>query len=37
MGKESDEAIAADMGLTASAVRLKRTSLGIPPYDRHRR
>jgi DNA-binding CsgD family transcriptional regulator len=37
MGKESDEAIAIDLGCTPSAVRQKRQSLGIPAYQGFRR
>ena len=37
MGKESDEAIAADLGCSSSAVRHKRQSLGIPAYQGFRK
>jgi len=37
MGKEPDYVIAADLGVSDSAVRLKRHELGIPAYDGHRR
>lgn len=37
MGRESDEAIAADLGVSPSAVLQKRHRLGIPAYDGFRR
>jgi hypothetical protein len=37
MGKEPDYVIARHLGVSASAVRLKRNQLGIAPFDGHRR
>ncbi len=37
MGKEPDEVLAAELGVSSSAVRAKRASLGIPAYQGWRR